>query len=191
MILIDLYLDTVEIECGKIRMNILDLGGSIGGLLFFFLLLFSSSYSYSLFHCKTFIVRRKWPEFYISHGIEGVVFIIDAADENRFDEAKEELNKFLDIPEWLHIPVLILGNKIDISRAVSEEKIRKYLEFPSTTTTTTTTATTTTSENKEVRYHNHDVMLSMCSIVRRIGYGDGKFKITYFSLLPKIKFNLK
>lgn len=112
------------------------------------------------------IVRRKWPESYLSHQIEGVAFIIDAADEERIEEAKTELFQFLSIPEWSSIPVVILGNKIDLKHTLTEERFKELLEYP----------LVTSNENgyKNItKYHNHDVMLCMSSIVRRIGYGEG------------------
>lgn len=60
----------------------------------------------------------------------------------------------LAIPEWKMIPILILGNKIDRSQAVSEEQLRDSLGNIITTSTR--------------------VSLRMCSVLKKVGYGAGQ-----------------
>ena len=42
-----------------------------------------------------------------------IVFLVDAANTDRLDEAREELNGILKNDRLAQVPVLVLGNKID------------------------------------------------------------------------------
>lgn len=68
------------------------------------------------------IARRMWKQY--SQEADAVVFIVDAADTERFQEAALELHKLL-IGNALpaHAPVLILGNKCDLPSAVRKEEL--------------------------------------------------------------------
>mmetsp|Transcript_132047 Transcript_132047/g.422993 ORF Transcript_132047/g.422993 Transcript_132047/m.422993 type:complete len:100 (+) Transcript_132047:26-325(+) len=59
--------------------------------------------------------------------VDGVLFIVDAADRTRFAEAREELHALLNEPALQDVPLAILGNKIDIPVAASEEEFRRAL----------------------------------------------------------------
>ncbi|CAE8608856.1 unnamed protein product, partial [Polarella glacialis] len=52
--------------------------------------------------------------------LNGIVFIVDAADRTRFLEAREELDHLLEDPMLSGVPIVILGNKIDIPIAAGE-----------------------------------------------------------------------
>jgi hypothetical protein len=102
--------------------------------------------------------------------VDGVVFLVDAIDRERFPEAKKELDvsnnehdrlgvgtlhrgvpgksaehlwrshkicmlhlqALLTCDELANVPFLVLGNKIDIARAVSEEELRYALGLQNT-----------------------------------------------------------
>merc|ERR1712034_45110 len=66
--------------------------------------------------------RRIWGDFF--YGINGIVFIVDAADTERFEESRQELQCLLENEMLQNIPILILGNKIDKYGAVSESSLR-------------------------------------------------------------------
>lgn len=56
------------------------------------------------------------------HSMEGMVFFIDAADLNRLGEARDMLDHFTFVlPK--HMPLLILGTKIDLKGAISETEL--------------------------------------------------------------------
>jgi GTP-binding protein SAR1 len=77
-------------------------------------------------HDVNFSARKLWRDYFAS-GVDGVVFIVDATDRERFPEAKRELDALLTSEELATVPFLILGNKIDLGRAASEEELRYQL----------------------------------------------------------------
>ncbi|KAI0888237.1 ADP-ribosylation factor family protein [Annulohypoxylon maeteangense] len=95
--------------------------------------------------------RRLWRDYFPEVG--GIVFIVDAKDVERLDEARDELLGLLMVEELKDVPFLILGNKIDHPDAVSEDKLRWHLCVDS------------------VKFR--PIELFMCSIVERQGYGNG------------------
>jgi GTPase SAR1 family protein len=67
---------------------------------------------YTHTHIHAIQVRDLWEEYYA--GADGIVFMIDSADTQRFAEAKEELNNLLKHESMQDTPVLLLGNKDDL-----------------------------------------------------------------------------
>ena len=63
-------------------------------------------------------MRKMWREYFPK--IDAIVYLIDAADPERFEESKREFQKILETDELGNIPILILGNKIDKKGSVSE-----------------------------------------------------------------------
>eukprot|EP01040_Poterioochromonas_malhamensis_P008957 gene8957-9697_t len=127
-----------ELIIGKIRFKTFDLGGH-----------------------ET--ARKLWRDYFAS-GVDGVVFIVDAVDRARFPEAKKELDALLVSEELANVPFLVLGNKIDLGTAPSEEDLRYQLGLYETYG----------KENKGERNPNiRPIELYMCSVVRKMGYGDG------------------
>lgn len=62
--------------------------------------------------------RTMWERY--CRGVSAVVFVIDAADEERFDTARVELQDILSRPALDAIPVLVLANKSDLPGAVKD-----------------------------------------------------------------------
>ena len=77
------------------------------------------------------------------------------------------------------MPFLVLGNKIDIPRACSEDELRNALGLYETYG-----KETKPDANPGVR----PLELYMCSVVRRMGYADGKREIftLYASVCPRL-----
>lgn len=92
-----------------------------------------------------------------------IVFLIDSADSPRFEEAKKELNELLTLEALNHVPFLILGNKIDLPSAVSEEQLRSSLNL----------SVTTGKSNSPLPPNIRPIELFMCSVVRRQGFKEG------------------
>ncbi len=89
-----------EITIGNIRFNSYDLGGHLQA-------------------------RKTWREY--CGQLDGIIFIIDAADHDRFGEAKKELDALLEMKELENVPFVVFGNKIDKRESAKEEELRDYL----------------------------------------------------------------
>jgi GTP-binding protein SAR1 len=128
-----------ELVIGKIRFRTFDLGGH-----------------------ET--ARRIWKDYFAT--VNGIIFIVDAADRTRFQEAKDELQGLLESQELAEVPFVVLGNKIDIPTAASEDELRNALGLYSHMTYGRTVASNTKTDG--VR----PIELFMVSIVKRMGYAD-------------------
>ncbi|KAI5067410.1 hypothetical protein GOP47_0017938 [Adiantum capillus-veneris] len=97
--------------------------------------------------------------------VDGIVYLVDAIDKVRFVESKKEVGRLVLDDSLSQVPFFILGNKIDIPIAASEDELRYYLGFFSYTTR----KGKVNLEDSNIR----PIEVFMCSIVRKMGYGDG------------------
>ncbi|KAA3669863.1 ADP-ribosylation factor-like protein 8, partial [Paragonimus westermani] len=56
-------------------------------------------------------------------GSNAIIYMVDAADHEKLDAARNELHTLLDKPQLLGIPVLVLGNKKDLPNALAEHEL--------------------------------------------------------------------
>lgn len=66
--------------------------------------------------------------------MDAIVFLVDAVDRERFIESKKELDSLLSDEALATVPFLVLGNKIDIPQAASEDELRMQLGLTNYTT---------------------------------------------------------
>ncbi|KAF3779745.1 hypothetical protein EJ110_NYTH40710 [Nymphaea thermarum] len=97
--------------------------------------------------------------------VDAVVYLVDAADKERFAESKKELDALLSDDALTSVPFLVLGNKIDIPYAASEEELRYHLGLSN--------FTTGKGKVNLIDSNVRPLEVFMCSIVRKMGYGDG------------------
>lgn len=97
--------------------------------------------------------------------MDAVVYLVDAYDKERFIESKKELDALLSDEALADVPFLVLGNKIDIPYAASEDELRFHLGLSNFTTGKGKVTLTQTNVRP--------LEVFMCSIVRKMGYGEG------------------
>lgn len=70
-------------------------------------------------------IRPLWRHYFV--GCEGLVYVVDSVDHERFMEAKDELTWILNSDEMVGVPLIILANKQDLPRAYSPSDVATKL----------------------------------------------------------------
>ena len=97
--------------------------------------------------------------------MDAIVYLVDSFDRERFPESKKELDGLLSDDSLSQVPFLVLGNKIDIPEAASEEELRYALGLNN--------YTTGKGKVNLGETNMRPIEVFMCSIVRTMGYGEG------------------
>lgn len=88
-----LGLDIQTFNKGSVTLNVWDLGG----------------------HAN---YRPEWVHYAV--GCDVIIFVIDSADKDKIPQAKSELHKLLSEKALNQIPLLVVGNKIDMKDHLTE-----------------------------------------------------------------------
>lgn len=61
-------------------------------------------------------IRPLWRHYYT--GTQGLIFVVDCADRDRIDEAKQELHRIINDREMRDAIILIFANKQDLTNGL-------------------------------------------------------------------------
>eukprot|EP00252_Welwitschia_mirabilis_P025909 TRINITY_DN8269_c0_g1_i1.p1 TRINITY_DN8269_c0_g1~~TRINITY_DN8269_c0_g1_i1.p1 ORF type:complete len:185 (+),score=38.52 TRINITY_DN8269_c0_g1_i1:242-796(+) len=75
--------------------------------------------------------RSMWERY--CRGVSAIVYVVDAADKDNIPISKSELHDLLNKPSLHGIPLLVLGNKIDKSEAISKQALTDQMALQSIT----------------------------------------------------------
>ncbi|KAG5446288.1 hypothetical protein CRM22_009609 [Opisthorchis felineus] len=70
-------------------------------------------------------IRPLWRHYYM--GSQGLIFVVDSADRDRIEEAKQELHRIANDREMQDAVILVLANKQDLPDAMRPEEIQERL----------------------------------------------------------------
>jgi ADP-ribosylation factor related protein 1 len=68
-------------------------------------------------------LRTLWEKYY--NEAHGLCFVVDAADHERLDEARDVLQQLLSTAELAGIPLLVFANKLDAPGALRAEEVQE------------------------------------------------------------------
>ena len=71
--------------------------------------------------------RKLWPHYFCD--TDGIVFVVDASDRDRFGIAKDELHTLMSHKQLSDKPFLVLANKQDLPNAAQKKELRETLEL--------------------------------------------------------------
>lgn len=114
------------------------------------------------------MVRQAWADYYMN--CQGIVFVIDASNQSRFNESKKELDSIMNDESIMNVPILILANKVDIAGAASYIDIVNAFDLKDLYS----------NDQITVSNETRPVNLVMTSIRQHFGYLSGFKWISHF-----------
>ena len=114
--------------------------------------------------------RTLWSEYFST--VDGIIYMVDASDRTRFNESAVELRSIMDSHEIANVPLAVLGNKIDLANAASEDELRTAFGLQSHLTY----GREAKSRDPSVR----PVEVFMCSVVRSMGFKEAFHWLSQF-----------
>mmetsp|Transcript_19840 Transcript_19840/g.35277 ORF Transcript_19840/g.35277 Transcript_19840/m.35277 type:complete len:223 (+) Transcript_19840:326-994(+) len=72
-------------------------------------------------------LRSIWDKYYSE--AHGLIFVLDSADTERFEEAQAAMESLVSHPELAGVPLLMCANKMDLATARSKEEIDQYFKI--------------------------------------------------------------
>ena len=107
------------------------------------------------------MARQSWHEFCLD--ASAIVYMVDACDRERFPLAKRELDGLLQDEILRGVPFLILGNKVDLDGAVSQDVLCNQLGI----------FNMTPEDQQAVPAGTRAIRVYMCSVKKKSGYAQG------------------
>ncbi|KAL7711497.1 ADP-ribosylation factor [Entamoeba marina] len=74
-------------------------------------------------------IRRLWEHY--CQGTNGLIYVLDSSDEERFDEAREALEGIINDDSLKNVPILIFVNKHDLPNSMNVDDIITSLKLNS------------------------------------------------------------
>eukprot|EP01113_Clastostelium_recurvatum_P018705 TRINITY_DN2202_c0_g1_i2.p1 TRINITY_DN2202_c0_g1~~TRINITY_DN2202_c0_g1_i2.p1 ORF type:complete len:196 (-),score=27.19 TRINITY_DN2202_c0_g1_i2:49-636(-) len=72
-------------------------------------------------------IRHLWSHYF--RNSQGIVYVVDSHDRDRMEEVRSELQKILQAPELVHVPLLVYANKQDLSGALAGPMVTYVLQL--------------------------------------------------------------
>lgn len=72
-------------------------------------------------------IRALWPHYYQQSN--GIVFVVDSNDRDRFDQARDELHAIISHKDNVGKPLLVLCNKQDLPMAARKQELIEKLQL--------------------------------------------------------------
>mmetsp|Transcript_18291 Transcript_18291/g.45771 ORF Transcript_18291/g.45771 Transcript_18291/m.45771 type:complete len:198 (-) Transcript_18291:783-1376(-) len=119
--------------------------------------------------------RELWKDYFVK--VDAVVYLVDAAERERLSESKKELDNLLSDDQLQGVPFVILGNKIDISSAASEDEMKSALGV---LRQTTGKGKVNLEKTEKGTFVTRPMEVFMCSVKKKMGYGEAFQWLSYY-----------
>ncbi|KAG2375090.1 hypothetical protein C9374_010094 [Naegleria lovaniensis] len=72
------------------------------------------------------LARKLWKDYYLD--VSGIVFMVDAVERRRIQEARAELYSIMKDNDLANVPIVVMGNKVDNPNAMPEFELSEQLD---------------------------------------------------------------